>query len=207
MENGKKVFSPPDGLELVLASRSPRRSDLLKQIGLGNFLSDAADVDETIRRLEAPKKYAARIALKKAETIKQRHSGSIVLAADTVVACGTRVLDKPETITQAEKCLHKLSGRSHKVLGAFVLIGSDNRYIKRLVVSSVTFKRLDKQEIRNYLDGGEWNGKAGGYAIQGRAAAFVKKIQGSYSNVVGLPLHDVYNALVGIGFHYKDLAS
>ena len=144
--------------------------------------------------------------MKKAETIKQRHPGSIVLAADTVVACGTRVLDKPETITQAEKCLHKLSGRSHKVLGAFVLIGSDNRYIKRLVVSSVTFKRLDKQEIRNYLDGGEWNGKAGGYAIQGRAAAFVKKIQGSYSNVVGLPLHDVYNALVGIGFHYKNLS-
>ena len=91
---------------------------------------------------------SARIALK-AETIK-RDSGSIVLAADTVVACGTRVLDKPETITQAEKCLHKLSGRSHKVLGAFVLIGSDNRYNKRLVVSSVTFKRLDKQEIRNY---------------------------------------------------------
>ncbi len=207
MKYGKKVFSPPDGLELILASGSPRRSDLLKQLGLEKFSVEASDIDESINNLEAPKKYAARIALKKAETIKQRHSGSIVLAADTVVACGTRVLDKPETITQAEKCLHKLSGRSHKVLGAFVLIGSDNRYIKRLVVSSVTFKRLDKQEIRNYLDGGEWNGKAGGYAIQGRAAAFVKKIQGSYSNVVGLPLHDVYNALVGIGFHYKNLAS
>lgn len=207
MKYGKKVFSPPDGLELILGSGSPRRSDLLKQLGLEKFSVEVSDIDESINNLEAPKKYAARIALKKAETIKQRHSGSIVLAADTVVACGTRVLDKPETITQAEKCLHKLSGRSHKVLGAFVLIGSDNRYIKRLVVSSVTFKRLDKQEIRNYLDGGEWNGKAGGYAIQGRAAAFVKKIQGSYSNVVGLPLHDVYNALVGIGFHYKDLAS
>jgi septum formation protein len=204
---GKKVFSPPDGLELILASVSPSRSDLLIPLVLEKFSVEVSDIDESINNLEAPKKYAARIALKKAETIKQRHSGSIVLAADTVVACGTRVLDKPETITQAEKCLHKLSGRSHKVLGAFVLIGSDNRYIKRLVVSSVTFKRLDKQEIRNYLDGGEWNGKAGGYAIQGRAAAFVKKIQGSYSNVVGLPLHDVYNALVGIGFHYKDLAS
>ena len=207
MKYSKKVFSPPDGLELILASGSSRRSDLLKQLGLEKFFVDASDVDESINNLEAPKKYVARIALKKAETINQRHPGSIVLAADTVVACGTRIMDKPETITQAEKCLHKLSGRSHKVLGAFVIIGSDNRYIKRLVVSSVTFKRLDKQEIRNYLDAGEWNGKAGGYAIQGRAAAFVKKIQGSYSNVVGLPLHDVYNALVGIGFHYKDLAS
>ena len=207
MKDRKNVFSPPDGLELILASGSQRRSDLLIQLGLEKFSVEVSDIDESINNLEAPKKYAARIALKKAETIKQRHPGSIVLAADTVVACGTRVLDKPETITQAEKCLHKLSGRSHKVLGAFVLIGSDNRYIKRLVVSSVTFKRLDKQEIRNYLDGGEWNGKAGGYAIQGRAAAFVKKIQGSYSNVVGLPLHDVYNALVGIGFQYKDLAS
>ena len=207
MKYGKKVFSPPDGLELILASGSPRRSDLLKQLGLEKFSVEVSDIDESINNLEAPKKYAARIALKKAETIKQRHPGSIVLAADTVVACGTRIMDKPETITQAEKCLHKLSGRSHRVLGAFVIIASDNRYIKRLVVSSVTFKRLDKQEIRNYLDGGEWNGKAGGYAIQGRAAAFVKKIQGSYSNVVGLPLHDVYNALVGIGFHYKDLAS
>ena len=206
MKYGKKVFSPPDGLELILGSVSPRRSDLLKQLGLEKFSVEVSDIDESINNLEAPKKYAARIALKKAETIKQRHPGSIVLAADTVVACGTRIMDKPETITQAEKWLHKLSGRSHKVLGAFVLIGSDNRYIKRLVVSSVTFKRLDKQEIRNYLDGGEWNGKAGGYAIQGRAAAFVKKIQGSYSNVVGLPLHDVYNALVGIGFHYKNLS-
>ena len=206
MKYGKKVFSPPDSLELILASGSPRRSDLLKQLGLEKFSVEVSDIDESINNLEAPKKYAARIALKKAETIKQRRPGSIVLAADTVVACGTMVLDKPETITQAEKCLHKLSGRSHKVLGAFVLIGSDNQYIKKLVVSSVTFKRLDKQEIRNYLDGGEWNGKAGGYAIQGRAAAFVKKIQGSYSNVVGLPLHDVYNALVGIGFHYKNLA-
>ena len=206
MRYGKKLFSPPNGLELILASGSPRRSDLLKQLGLEKFSVEASDIDESINNLEAPKKYVARIALKKAERIKQRHPGSIVLAADTVVACGTRVLDKPGTKIQAEKCLHKLSGRSHKVFGAFVIIGSDNRYIKRLVVSSVTFKRLDKQEIRNYLDAGEWNGKAGGYAIQGRAAAFVKKIQGSYSNVVGLPLHDVYNALVGIGFHYKNLA-
>ena len=152
MKYGKKVFSPPDSLELILASGSPRRSDLLKQLGLEKFSVEVSDIDESINNLEAPKKYAARIALKKAEIIKQRHSGSIVLAADTVVACGTRIMDKPETITQAEKCLHKLSGRSHRVLGAFVIIGSDNRYIKKLVVSSVTFKRLDKQEIRNYLE-------------------------------------------------------
>ena len=204
MENGKKVFSPPDGLELVLASRSPRRSDLLKQIGLENFLSDAADIDETIRKLEAPKKYAARVALEKAETARHRHPRCIVLAADTVVTCGTRILDKPTSKIQAEKCLRRLSGRSHKVLGAFVVIGANNQYVKRLVISSVTFKRLDEQEISNYLASGEWNGKAGGYAIQGRGAAFIKKIQGSYSNVVGLPIYEVYNALRGLGFNYKE---
>ena len=204
MENAKKLFLPPDGLELVLASGSPRRSDLLKQIGLENFLSDAADVDETVKKLEAPKKYAARVALEKAETVRHRHPRCIVLAADTVVTCGTRILDKPASKIQAEKCLRRLSGRSHKVLGAFVIIGADNQYLKRLVISSVTFKRLDEHEINNYLASGEWIGKAGGYAIQGRGAAFIKKIQGSYSNVVGLPLHEVYNALRGLGFNYKE---
>ena len=203
MENGKKVFLPPDGLELVLASASPRRSDLLKQIGLENFLSDAADVDETIKKLEVPKKYAARVALEKAETVRRRHSRCFVLAADTVVTCGTRILDKPASKNQAEKCLRRLSGRSHKVLGAFVVIGADNQYVKKLVISSVTFKRLDEKEISNYLASGEWIGKAGGYAIQGRGSAFIKKIQGSYSNVVGLPIHEVYNALRGLGFKYK----
>ncbi len=204
MENGKKAFLPPDGLELVLASGSPRRSDLLKQIGVENFLSDAADVDETVKKPEAPKKYAARIALEKAETVKRRHPSRVVLAADTVVTCGTRILDKPVSKIQAEKCLRRLSGRSHNVLGAFVVIGENNQYVKRLVISSVTFKRLDEQEISNYLASEEWIGKAGGYAIQGRAAAFIKKIQGSYSNVVGLPIHEVYNVLRGLGFHYKE---
>ena len=102
MENAKKLFLPPDGLELVLASGSPRRSDLLKQIGLENFLSDAADVDETVKKLEAPKKYAARVALEKAETVRRRHPRCIVLAADTVVTCGTRILDKPASKIQAE---------------------------------------------------------------------------------------------------------
>ena len=204
MENRKKVFLPPDGLELVLASASPRRSDILKQIGLENFLSDAADVDETVEKLEAPKKYAIRVALEKAETVRRRHSRCFILAADTVVTCGTRILDKPASKNQAEKCLRKLSGRSHKVLGAFVVIGADNQYVKRLVISSVTFKRLDEQEISNYLASGEWSGKAGGYAIQGRGAAFIKKIQGSYSNVVGLPIHEVYNVLRGLGFKYRE---
>tara|TARA_B100000212_G_scaffold152076_1_gene114540 strand:+ start:1980 stop:2603 length:624 start_codon:yes stop_codon:yes gene_type:complete len=204
VENGKKAFLPPDGLELVLASGSPRRSDLLKQIGVENFLSDAADVDETVKKPEAPKKYAARIALEKAETVKRRHPSRVVLAADTVVTCGTRILDKPVSKIQAEKCLRRLSGRSHNVLGAFVVIGENNQYVKRLVISSVTFKRLDEQEISNYLASEEWIGKAGGYAIQGRAAAFIKKIQGSYSNVVGLPIHEVYNVLRGLGFHYKE---
>ena len=204
MENRKKVFSPPDGLKLVLASGSPRRSDLLKQIGLENFLSDAADVDETVKKLEVPKKYASRIALEKAETVKRRHPNCFVLAADTVVTCGTRILDKPGSKIQAEKCLRRLSGRSHNVLGAFVVIGENNQYVKRLVISSVTFKRLDEQEISNYLASGEWIGKAGGYAIQGRGAAFIKKIQGSYSNVVGLPIHEVYNVLRGLGFNYKE---
>ena len=204
MENGKKAFLPPDGLELVLASGSPRRSDLLKQIGLENFLSDAADVDETVKKPEVPKKYAARIALEKAETVKRRHPSRFVLAADTVVTCGTRILDKPGSKIQAEKCLRRLSGRSHNVLGAFVVIGENNQYVKRLVISSVTFKRLDEQEISNYLASEEWIGKAGGYAIQGRGAAFIKRIQGSYSNVVGLPIHEVYNVLKGLGFNYKE---
>ena len=204
MENRKKVFLPPDGLKLVLASGSPRRSDLLKQIGLENFLSDAPDVDETVKKLEVPKKYASRIALEKAETVKRRHPNCFVLAADTVVTCGTRILDKPRSKIQAEKCLRRLSGRSHNVLGAFVVIGENNQYVKRLVNSSVTFKRLDEQEISNYLASEEWIGKAGGYAIQGRGAAFIKKIQGSYPNVVGLPIHEVYNVLRGLGFNYKE---
>ena len=204
MENGKKAFLPPDGLELVLASGSPRRCDLLKQIGLENFLSDAADVDETVRKPEVPKKYVARIALDKAETVKRRHPSCFVLAADTVVTCGTRILNKPGSKIQAEKCLRRLSGRSHNVLGAFVVIGENNQYVKRAVITSVTFKRLDEQEISNYLASGEWIGKAGGYAIQGRGAAFIKKIQGSYSNVVGLPIHEVYNVLRGLGFNYKE---
>lgn len=174
---------------LVLASASPRRLDLLRQIGLEPSAIDPADIDETPGPAETPRAYALRMAIAKLAVVAPRHPGATVLAADSVVALGRRILPKAETEADARRCLGMLSGRRHRVLGG-VAVGFAGKVSTRLVESVVRFKRLEPLELEGYVASGEWQGKAGGYAIQGRAAAFVAFISGSYSNVVGLPLFE-----------------
>jgi len=185
---------------LVLASASPRRLDLLRQIGIAPAAVDPAAIDETPLKAELPAAYAKRIAALKLETVAPRHPGSFVLAADTVVACGRRILPKAEDEATAARCLTLLSGRRHHVLGGMAIATPDGRRVTRLVDTAVIFKRLSAEEIAAYLRSGEWRGKAGGYAVQGLAAVFVKALSGSYSNVVGLSLYDVAALLNGLGF-------
>ena len=183
----------------MLASASPRRLSLLAQIGIAPDLVVPADLDETPLRGELPRAYAARIAREKAEAVARTHPDALVLAADTVVACGRRILTKAETEAEARACLALLSGRNHMVLTC-VALGSNGRLRTRLAETRVAFKRLSDGEIDAYVRSGEWRGKAGGYAIQGHAAAFVRQIVGSYSAVVGLPLYETAQMLVGHGF-------
>ncbi|WP_425064402.1 Maf family protein [Reyranella sp.] len=180
---------------LVLASASPRRLDLLRQVGLEPAAIDPADIDETPLTGELPRAYALRMARAKLAVVKARHAGALVLAADSVVVCGRRILPKAESEAEARLCLSKMSGRRHRVLGGVAVAGADGKVRTRLVETIVRFKRLEPGEIADYLASGEWQGKAGGYAIQGRAAAFVAFLSGSYSNVVGLPLFETVSLL------------
>ncbi len=188
------------GAPLVLASASPRRLELLRQIGVVPDFVDPAEIDETPRRDEEPPLLALRLAQEKARAAAARHPSSFVLAADTVVACGRRILPKTEDEASARRCLELLSGRRHRVHSGVALVGPDGRLSLRRVDSKVGFKRLEAAEIATYLALGEWRGKAGGYAIQGRAAAFIRWISGSYSNVVGLPLFETAQLLAGRGY-------
>jgi septum formation protein len=149
---------------------------------------------------ERPRQLALRLALAKGEAARAGQVGAFVLSADTVVACGRRILPKAETRDQAAACLARLSGRAHDVLTAVVVTAPDGRQAHRLVESRVTFKRLSLQEIDGYLASGDWQGKAGGYAVQGQAGAFVTELNGSYSAVVGLPLYETANLLEGLGY-------
>lgn len=185
---------------LVLASASPRRLDLLRQIGIEPAGVIPADIDETPLKHELPGPHAKRLAAAKAAAIAGKAEGSFVLAADTVVAAGRRILPKAEDEATARACLKLLSGRNHKVWGGITLIGPDGRTSHRLVRSQVTFKRLSAEEVERYIASGEWHGKAGGYAIQGLAARYILGIEGSYSNIVGLSLYDVGAMLDGLGF-------
>lgn len=184
---------------LVLASASPRRLDLLRQIGIEPDEVAPADLDETPLPRELPPAHVVRLAMAKAEAVRSRHPGAFILAADTAVACGRRILPKAEDEATARRCLEMLSGRRHRVYGGIALATPDGEIAVRRVVSHVSFKRLSGQEITAYLAGGEWHGKAGGYAVQGRAAAFVSWLSGSYSNVVGLPLYETAQLLAGRG--------
>ncbi len=185
---------------LVLASASPRRRDLLAQIGIELTQEQIApaDIDESPIRSELPKDLARRLAKEKALAVK--HDGAYILAADTVVACGRRILPKAETLNQARECLEMISGRRHHVYGGLCLITPDKTAHIRLCDTVVKFKHLTKSDITHYLDSEEWHGKAGGYAIQGLAAGFIPFIQGSYSNVVGLSLYDTMQLLNGVGY-------
>jgi septum formation protein len=180
---------------LILASASPRRFDLLAQIGVKPTEIDPAELDETPLREELPSAYATRIAEAKARLVATRHPGALILGADTVVACGRRILPKAEDEASAKRCLELLSGRRHRVLGGVCLIDQDGKSRSRLVTTTVAFKRLSAEDISAYLSSGEWHGKAGGYAIQGRAAIHIRWIEGSYSNVVGLPLFETASLL------------
>ncbi|MGB0719827.1 MAG: Maf family protein [Bdellovibrionales bacterium] len=186
--------------KLILASASPRRVDLLKQIGITPNDIIPADIDETPLKAELPRNLAMRLAKEKAQAIAAGHQNTFILAADTVVACGRRILPKAETQTEAKDCLALLSGRRHHVYGGIAIITPNGKTVTRLCDTIVQFKRLSDSEIQTYLDNGEWHGKAGGYAIQGLAASYIKSINGSYSNVVGLSLYDTMNILTGNGF-------
>jgi septum formation protein len=187
---------------LVLASSSPRRLALLRQAGIEPDRVMAPEADEAPLRRELPVPHALRLAVAKAEAVAARLAGegAFVLAADTVVACGRRILPKTEERSQAERCLDLLSGRRHRVHGGVCVLAPGGRRSARVVTTAVRFRRLEEAERLAYLDSGEWGGKAGGYAIQGRAAAFVPAINGSYTNVVGLPLAEALAMLKGLGW-------
>jgi len=187
------VAHPP----LVLASASPRRLALLAQIGVTPERVLSPDIDETPARGELPRTHAQRLARAKAAAVDA--AGCAVLAADTVVAAGRRILPKAETEADARRCLALLSGRRHRVMTAVVLAMPDGSRAERLATSIVVFARLSAAQIDAYLAGGEWQGKAGGYAIQGHAACFVRFLSGSHSNVVGLPLFETAQLLRGFG--------
>ncbi len=192
---------------LVLASGSPRRLELLKQIGLIPDLVEPADIDEAPRPKELSTELAVRLARDKAAAVAARHPGAWVMGADTVVACGRRVLAKADDADHARRCLALLSGRRHRVHGGIAVVAPDGTRRARRVTTVVSFKRLTAGEIEAYLDSGEWRGKAGGYAIQGLAGAFVTAVNGSYFNVVGLPLYETLSLLRGSGFRHPETPS
>lgn len=183
---------------LILASASPRRVALLEQIGIRPDRIVSPDINEAPLRGEPPARYALRLAHAKAEAVSV--PGSYALAADTVVAAGRRILPKADSEAEVRRCLALLSGRRHRVITGVAVRAPDGRRGQRLVQSLVGFARLTEPQIAAYLASGEWHGKAGGYAIQGRAAAFVRFLSGSYSNVVGLPLFETAQLLRGLGW-------
>ena len=191
---------------LVLASASPRRLALLQQLRIEPDALIPADIDETPRKGELPRALSLRLAREKAEAAarvahaRPETEDSFVLAADTVVAVGRRILPKPELIEEAAACLRLLSGRAHRVYTSVCLVTPKGRVRERVVETRVRFKRLSREDFETYLASGEWRGKAGGYAVQGIAGGFVVKLVGSYPNVVGLPLYETMTLLDGEGF-------
>ncbi len=193
-------------LKLILASKSPRRKDLLEQIGVFPDLIEDSNINEFVDDPKIlPKQKAIIIAKRKAEAVyeKSKIENSIILAADTIVAVGRRIVEKPNHEDDALKALQLLSGRNHRVYTAVCLRDQYGKYISRLVETRVKFKRLSDEEMGSYILSREWYDKAGGYAIQGIASSFVIKIIGSYSSVVGLPLYQTSNLLNGVGYDVK----
>ena len=187
-------------MRLALASGSPRRLELLRQVGIEPDLVLPAEVDETPLAGETPRRLALRLAKAKAALIAAREPAAFVLAADTVVAVGRRLLGKPEDAADAERMLRLLSGRAHRVATAVAAVARGGRSGARLSETRVKFKRLTRAEITAYVASGEWEGKAGGYGVQGRAGGFVVSLNGSYSGVVGLPLYETMSLLSGLGW-------
>ncbi len=189
--------------QFILGSGSKRRLDLLNQIGVKPDLILSPDINEKVISNELPRNYSQRMSLEKNKVFQQEYSQSIVLTADTVVSVGRRVLPKTMDVNTAEECLKLISGRRHKVYTSFTLYSPYKPLKTKTIQSTIKFKRLHPDEIIYYLDSNEWEGKAGGYAIQGIAASFIKFISGSYSSVVGLPLAELYITLMSIGYKFK----
>jgi len=193
-------------LKLVLASGSPRRIDLLNQVGIEPDHLLPVTIDESPKRNELPRNLAKRLAREKAEaamTLARSDpdlAGALILAADTVVGVGRRCLPKAELIEEAAACLRLVSGRSHRVYTGVALVTAKGQMRQRLVETRVRFKRLTHEDIDSYLASGEWQGKAGGYAVQGLAGSFVVRLVGSYTNVVGLPLYETVGLLQSESF-------
>jgi septum formation protein len=197
------VSNDPSGrLGLLLASESPRRKALLAQAGIVPDIIRPASIDETPKKAELPRIHALRLACEKARAVAGEHSGPamLVLAADTVVSCGRRILPKAENAEAVRACLNLLSGRQHLVTTAVAVAAPGQKIRTRIAATRVAFRRLTDAEIEKYVDSREGEGKAGGYAIQGRAEIFVRHINGSYSNVVGLPLSETVALLRGCGY-------
>jgi septum formation protein len=196
-----------DDVKLILASGSPRRVELLDQMGVKPDRLMPMDLDESPGKSEHPKSLARRLAGDKAKAARKaikndpQWGNSFILAADTVVSVGRRILPKAEMIEEANNALHLLSGRNHRVYSGVCIITPDGSLRQKVVETRLRFKRIPKAEIEYYLDSGEWRGKAGAYAIQGIAGSFVVKLVGSYSNVVGLPLYETSNLLIGEGYN------
>lgn len=201
--------------KLVLASASPRRIELLQQAGLEPDRLLPTDIDETPLKAEHPRSLAKRLSREKAERALERlrqdgeADGTFIVAADTVVAVGRRILPKAESIDDASNCLRLLSGRSHRVYTGVAVVTPTGRLRQKLVETRLRFKRLGRDELDSYLASGEWRGKAGGYAIQGLAGTFVVKLSGSYTGVVGLPLYELVGMLAADGYrvHFNWLSA
>jgi septum formation protein len=185
---------------LVLGSASPRRLQLLAQVGVTPDLVDPADIDETVRKDETPRLLVKRLAGEKAAAVAARHPDAFVLGADTIVAVGTRVLGKPEDEADARRMLKLLSGRSHKVLTGVAVIAPGGKTASRIVESRIAFKRLTQAETDSFIASRDWDDAAGGYKIHQRAGAFVTSLQGSFTGVVGLPLYETLALLTGQGW-------
>ena len=186
---------------LILASASPRRLDLLRQIGVFPDKIIPADIDEAITKSDTPRSLALRLAKSKVVKVSYNYEGYFVLGADTVVSVGSRILSKPINSEQARDFLKLLSGRRSRVFGGVALLSPSHEMRHRVVETMVKFKRLSEQEINYYIASGEWEGKAGSYAIQGIASKFIPSINGSYSNIVGLPLYETAQLMFGLGFN------
>ncbi len=188
------------GAPLILASASPRRLALLKQIAVTPSDIVPADIDETPLPGEMARDYVLRLAVEKARVVSGKSAGSFVLAADTAVACGRRILPKAEDEEVARQCLALLSGRAHRVFTGVALTTPEGSLISRLAETRVKVRRLSKESMDEYVGSGEWRGKAGGYGIQGLFAKHIISIVGSYTNIVGLPVYETANMLDGAGY-------
>jgi septum formation protein len=195
------VTSPAaDRPPLILASASPRRLDLLAQVGVAPDIVAPADIDETPLKSETPRLAALRLATAKAEVVAAGHPEAFVIAADTIVSVGRRILGKPADRDEAGAMLDLLSGRNHRIFTGVAVIAPDGRRASKVAEARVSFKRLAAAERAALLDSGEWDGVAGAYRIQGRAGAVVDHLVGSYTAVVGLPLYETLSLLTGLGF-------